>query len=196
MGNKTHSVLSLLSSSSCLSWPEWIFYFSEGSFGLCWSSQGESRSQAVLGSVGLGRSSSVRKATELAWGLGGQVTRPEVQACLHTRGFMGSQPQEHGLRAGSRVIFVLQRRGRIGLAPGRGQGLHSAQPPKSRLCLSLGGPGPLEPPSQLRPWPGSGTWQCWECESDPRAGDRMCLHRCPNAPSLQARPEAKGSRLS
>lgn len=40
MGNKTDSVLSLLN-SSCLSWPEWIFNFSEGSFGLCWSSQGE-----------------------------------------------------------------------------------------------------------------------------------------------------------
>ena len=196
MGNKTRSVLSLLHSSSHLSWPERIFDFSEGSFGLCWSSQAESRSQAVLGSVGLGRSSSARKATELAWGLGGQVTRPEVQACPRTRAFMRSQPQEHGLRAGSRVIFVLQRGGTISMAPGQGQGLHSAQPPKSRLCLALGGPGPLEPPSQLRPWPGSGTWQCWECESDPRAGDRMHLHRHPNTPSLQAWPEAKGSRLS
>lgn len=45
------------------------------------------------------------------------------------------------------------------MTPGRGQGLHSAQPLKAGLRIALGGPRALETPSHLGPGSGGGTWQ-------------------------------------
>ena len=67
------------------------------------------------------------------------------------------------------------------MAPGQGRGLQPAQPPKSRLCIALGGPwgprpcGAAHSSQDLDPTLDPGlaipaVGQCWGCESTPKGG--------------------------